>query len=103
MEHLNYFLIGILIALVHDILSSKNQLIKSNKEISRLNRKMDKIMTTLNIMEFDYNVIDNELREILSTKGQVAAVKRYRDITNATLPEAKKYVDKLLSNQTNNM
>ena len=83
-----YFLIGAIIVIVANLLSISN-------EINRTNRKIDKIMSTLNISEYDYDLIDNELKNIISDKGKIKAIKRYREITGEELKESKEYIDKL--------
>lgn len=88
MEFVIYFLIGAVMVLVANLSSMSN-------EINKTNRKIDKIMNVLNISEYDYNAIDNELKNILSDKGKIKAIKRYREITEVGLKEAKEYIDKL--------
>ncbi len=84
-----YFLIGaVMVFLVSDLSSISN-------EINKTNRKIDKIMSTLNISEYDYDLIDNELKNIISDKGKIKAIKRYREITGLGLKESKEYIDKL--------
>lgn len=60
-----------------------------SNEINKINRKIDKIMSNLNISEYDYDLIDNELKNIISDKGKIKAIKRYREITGVDLKEAK--------------
>ena len=88
MEFVICFLIGAVMVLVANLSSMSN-------EINKTNRKIDKIMNALNISEYDYNAIDNELKNIVSDKGKIKAIKRYRDITEVGLKEAKEYIDKL--------
>ena len=85
-----YFLIGLCIFLLSNIFSLSN-------EINKTNRKLDKIMKALNINEYDYNYneINNELKNIISEKGKIKAIKRYREITGLGLKEAKEYIDNL--------
>lgn len=85
-----YFLIGLCIFLLSNIFSLSN-------EINKTNRKLDKIMKALNINEYDYNYneINNELKNIISEKGKIKAIKRYREITGIGLKEAKEYIDNL--------
>ena len=84
-----YFLIGaVMVFLLSDLSSISN-------EINKTNRKIDKIMSTLNISEYDYDLIDNELKNIISDKGKIKAIKRYREITGLGLKESKEYIDKL--------
>lgn len=52
-------------------------------------KKKDKIMNALNISEYDYKAIDNELKKIISDKGEIKSIKRYREITGVGLKEAK--------------
>ena len=58
-------------------------------------------MNALNISEYDYKAIDNELKKIISDKGEIKSIKRYREITGVGLKEAKEYIDKL--NEKNNL
>ena len=83
-----YFLIGVVMVIVANLLRISN-------EINKINRKTDKIMSTLNISEYDYGLIDNELKNIISDKGKIKSIKRYREITGVDLKEAKEYIDKL--------
>ena len=85
-----YFLIGLCIFLLSNIFSLSN-------EINKTNRKIDKIMKALNINEYDYNYneINNELKNIINEKGKIKAIKRYREITGIGLKEAKEYIDNL--------
>lgn len=83
-----YFLIGVVMVIVANLSSI-------SKEINKINKKIDKIMSTLNISEYDYDLIDNELKNIISDKGKIKAIKRYREITGVGLKEAKEYIDKL--------
>jgi len=83
-----YFLIGAVMVIVANLSSISN-------EINKTNRKIDKIMNTLNISEYDYDLIDNELKNIISDKGKIKAIKRYREITGLGLKESKEYIDKL--------
>ncbi len=83
-----YFLIGAVMIIVANLSSISN-------EINKTNRKIDKIMSTLNISEYDYDLIDNELKNIISDKGKIKAIKRYREITGLGLKESKEYIDKL--------
>lgn len=46
-------------------------------------------MNALNISEYDYKAIDNELKKIISDKGEIKSIKRYREITGVGLKEAK--------------
>lgn len=83
------FLIGAVIFLVANLFNMSN-------EINRTNKKIDKIMKALNIGEYeDYSILDNELRNAISEKGKVKAIKMYREITGEGLKEAKEYIDKL--------
>ena len=66
-----------------------------SNDINKTNRKIDKIMSALNISEYDYDLIDNELKNIISDKGKIKAIKRYREITGLGLKESKEYIDKL--------
>lgn len=66
-----------------------------SNDINKTNRKIDKIMNALNISEYDYGLIDNELKNIISDKGKIKAIKRYREITGLGLKESKEYIDKL--------
>lgn len=88
MESINYFFIVVCMVLISNLSSLRN-------EINITNRKLDKIMKALNIDEYDYNAINNELKDIIKDKGKIKAIKRYREITGVGLKEAKEYVDKL--------
>lgn len=83
--------------LLSTLLSLSNEINKVNKDINRTNRKLDKIMEALNINynEYDYDAINNELKAIINDKGKIKAIKRYREITDVGLKEAKEYVDNL--------
>ena len=39
--------------------------------------------------------VDETIREILKTQGKVPAIKQYRELTDCTLSEGKRYVDSL--------
>lgn len=97
MESINYLLIGFCMFLLSTLLSLSSEINKANKEINRTNRKLDKIMEALNINynEYDYDEINNELKAIINDKGKIKAIKRYREITDVGLKEAKEYVDNL--------
>ena len=85
-----YFLIGLCIFLLSNLFGLSN-------EINKTNIKLDKIMKALNINEYDYNYneINNELKNIINEKGKIKAIKRYREITGIGLKEAKEYIDNL--------
>ena len=83
-----YFLIGAVMFIVGNLSSISS-------EINKTNRKIDKIMSNLNIDEYDYDLIDKELKNIISNKGKIKAIKRYREITGVGLKESKEYIDKL--------
>lgn len=95
MESINYLLIGFCMFLLSTLLSLSSEINKANKEINRTNKKLDKIMESLNINEYDYDAINNELKAIINDKGKIKAIKRYREITDVGLKEAKEYVDNL--------
>lgn len=95
MDFSMYVLIGAVIILFNNLLSISSEISKLNVEIKRINRKTDKIMDALNISEYDYDLIDNELKNMISDKGKIKAIKRYRELTGVGLKEAKEYIDKL--------
>ncbi|MGX4599140.1 hypothetical protein [Faecalimicrobium sp. JNUCC 81] len=49
----------------------------------------------VNLTEEEIEKIDNELKQMILKGEEVKAVKRYRELTNSQLLEAKNYIDKL--------
>ena len=49
----------------------------------------------VNLTEEEIEKIDKELKQMILNGEEVKAVKRYRQLTNAQLLEAKNYIDKL--------
>ncbi|MBO3443918.1 hypothetical protein [Clostridium sp. CCUG 7971] len=49
----------------------------------------------VNLTEEEIEKIDNELKQMILDGEEVKAVKRYRELTNSQLLEAKNYIDKL--------
>lgn len=49
----------------------------------------------VNLTEEEIEKIDNELKQMILNGKEIKAVKRYRELTNAQLLEAKNYIDKL--------
>lgn len=51
----------------------------------------------VNLTEEEIEKIENELKQMILDGEEVKAVKRYRELTNSQLLEAKNYIDKLKS------
>lgn len=86
---MEYTLIIIFLGAVLMIVGSINEL---QRQVCRLNTRLDKISKHLGIEEPD---IDEELLSLIAEGKRVKAVKRLRDFSGMGLREAKEYVDKL--------
>lgn len=64
-------------------------------QLSRIERKLDVVMEHLGIVDDRTTAIRNEVRQVKETVGVISAVKRYRELTGASLVEAKLYVETL--------
>ncbi|WP_052356530.1 hypothetical protein [Faecalimicrobium dakarense] len=51
----------------------------------------------VNLTEEEIEKIDKELKQMILDDKEVKAIKRYRELTNSQLLEAKNYIDKLKS------
>ena len=65
-------------------------------DISRINKKLEKIAKQIGVPDDDEKCnMDNELRNIIAENGKIKAIKKYREVTGIGLKEAKEYVDNL--------
>ncbi|WP_130865802.1 hypothetical protein [Acidipropionibacterium timonense] len=64
-------------------------------QLSRIERKLDVVMEHLGIVDDRTTAIRDEVRQVKETVGVISAVKRYRELTGASLVEAKLYVETL--------
>jgi len=64
-------------------------------DISRINKKLEKIAKQIGVPNDEKCSMDNELRNIIAENGKIKAIKKYREVTGIGLKEAKEYVDNL--------
>ena len=89
-------IIGVIIVVVVVLFMSienNNKVLRA--DISRINKKLEKIAKQIGVPDDEKCNMDNELRNIIAENGKIKAIKKYREVTGIGLKEAKEYVDNL--------
>jgi len=85
-------IVGAVIALLFIRLSALEQRLN---RLSRLDAKVDALLTNAGIHFDPFRDVPADVREALERGETIAAIKRFRESTGATLKEAKAFVDEV--------
>lgn len=90
------FLIGTLIVIVAIIVFTQQELMTENRKLKqRIKMLSDRLNMSDEAYQKEMQAIDQELMVLIREGKKVKAVKRYREITGASLVEANDYVEHL--------
>lgn len=70
-------------------------IIQLHNDLTRVNKKIDRIAKHIGVPEIITENVDGELKELILKGERIKAIKRYRHLTGESLKEAKDYVDLL--------
>ncbi|GAB4498548.1 MAG: hypothetical protein OHK003_11180 [Anaerolineales bacterium] len=79
-------------------MSAENDIIALRSRVAELERKLDFLYTRMRIEYVDDpGMVDSQIIALLKKGNKLAAIKAYRELTNADLAEAKRAVEKIES------